>query len=226
MSSDTSGPVQQVVLQDRSAENTTYSSMSQFGTLKSSHPVLCTTSEAAISVTSYASSSDLPENEFDAKIEAERRLGFDEDAFETPSVTLHSQPSKPTSGSSTVPSITRKHRRTPHRLIERHYREGLNSRFDDLRDAIPGPSKLKTTKAGVLAAAISHIQQLETVNAELQSQMHVINQSSITFDTVGVPSLPMDHQRLHRTYAQPVFCHTDAMMAPPDYGNMHSWRTQ
>ena len=133
---------------------------------------------------------------------------------------------------------SKRHRRTPHRLVERHYREGLNSRFDALRDAVPAPSRMKTTKAGVLAAAINHIQHLETVNADLQNQLHAMNPQY----AVGMEGGPVQQMgfvgsndpRLLRTQSHPMLFHShsyDASMASTaangpgggGYGFVHSY---
>ena len=106
-------------------------------------------------------------------------------------------------------SRTSKRRRlTPHRIVERHYREGISNRIDALRDAVPAPSWMKTTKAGVLSAALNHIQHLETVNADLQTQLHASNhQYSVA--TEGGPvrqmgSVGSNDPRLLQTQSHPM----------------------
>lgn len=69
----------------------------------------------------------------------------------------------------------------------------MNSRFDALRDAIPGPSKLKSTRAGILAAAVSHIQQLEAEKAELKARLEMSSDETITqMDTGTVHNMATD----------------------------------
>ncbi len=100
----------------------------------------------------------------------------------------------------------------------------MNSRFDALRDAIPGPSKLKSTRAGILAAAVSHIQQLEAEKAELKARLEMSSDETITqMDTGTVHNMATEHQWLWRTYPHPATYQAHAAGADRENDPVYYW---
>ena len=196
------GAVQNMNLQGYSISNQTCKPMCQTDVSKGHNHDVRSISDFAQSFASNTISSELRKSGSDHEVAGDGTALSDEHG--SMFTTIRSRSPKPMDELAGEQPPIRTQGRTAHRLVERHYRDGLNSRSDALRDAITGSSRLKATKAGVLAAAMSRIEQLEAMNAALQTQIQAFDQRAETsIDATGAHKIPADHRQLHQMCLPP-----------------------
>ena len=176
------------------------------------------TAQVSASNSSFTSNDSPEDTDSGVKFEKGEVMPVD-DADSLSSSSPPSVLQKPRSTCRRQTSPPKRQERIPHRLIERNYREGLNSRFDALRDIVPGPSRLKTTKAGVLAAAISHIRQLEMEKSLLQNELQAVGYMGSGMN-LSTPNIPMP------VTAPQAYWSGETVMIDPAHCGIHGWRPE